>query len=106
MYTVHSNLSPNIIQFTCSGIHNEFPDKLIKWFERLNRFFYGHRSPLNWLTKRRNMSIKEREADNSKRDIINGTSLGLLELDENGHEQACKLILASGELVNFSKDDD
>lgn len=98
--------SPNIIQFTCSGIHNEFPDKLIKWFERLNRFFYGHRSPLNWLTKRRNMSIKEREADKSKRDIINGTSLGLLELDENGQEQACKLILASGELVNFSKDDD
>ncbi len=104
--------SPKIVQFTCSGIHNQFPDKLIKWFERLNRWFYGHRSPLNWLTKRRNMSIKEREAEfdspqrseqnlGNNKDIVNGTSLGLLELNENGQEQACKLILADGSTVNF-----
>jgi hypothetical protein len=95
--------SPKITQFTCSGIHNEFPEKLITWFERLNRWFYGHRSPLNWLTKRRNMTIKEREADNTHKDIVCATALGLLELDEQGHEQACKLILSDGKIVTFTK---
>ena len=95
--------SPKIVQFTCSGIHNQFPDKLIKWFERLNRWLYGHRSPLNWLTKRRNMSVKEREASTTKKDIVNATSIGFLELDEKGHEQACKLILADGNIVSFTK---
>jgi hypothetical protein len=104
--------SPQIIQFTCSGIHNQFPDKLIKWFERFNRWLYGHRSPLNWLTKRRNMSIKERNAHYEKpptsaigegKDIVNASSIGLLELDENGNELACKLILADGSLVTFNQ---
>ena len=107
--------SPKIIQFTCSGIHNQFPDKLIKWFERLNRWLYGHRSPLNWLTKRRNMSIREREAHfhseeqanknlGESKDIVNGTALGLLELGDDGNETACKLILADGSLVSFKRD--
>jgi hypothetical protein len=108
--------SPKIVQFTCSGIHNEFPKKLIFWFERINRYLYGHRSPLNWLTKRRNMSIKERRArypDNSadqikagigdKKDIVNGTSLGLLCIDENGQESQCKIVLADGCIVSFEK---
>jgi hypothetical protein len=107
--------SPKIIQFTCSGIHNQFPDKLIKWFERLNRWLYGHRSPLNWLTKRRNMSIREREAHfhseeqanknlGESKDIVNGTALGLLELGNDGNEKACRLILADGSLVSFKRD--
>jgi hypothetical protein len=107
--------SPKIVQFTCSGIHNQFPNTLIKWFERLNRWFYGHRSPLNWLTKRRNMSVKERKAEfhspqrathtlGNDKDIVNGTSLGLLELHNNGMEKSCKLILADGSMVNFIPD--
>lgn len=107
--------SPKIIQFTCSGLHNQFPDKLIKWFERFNRALYGHRSPLNWLTKRRNMSIREREAHfnnaeqaklsvGENKDIVNATALGLLELDSDGNEIACKLILSDGSLVSFNRD--
>ncbi len=108
--------SPKIVQFTCSGIHNEFPKKLITWFERINRYFYGHRSPLNWLTKRRNMSIKERSAlypagyqqsngsgIGDKKDIVNGTCLGLLCIDDNGQEAQCKVILADGNIVTFKK---
>lgn len=95
--------SPKITQFTCSGIHNQFPDKLITWFERLNRWLYGHRSPLNFLTKRRNMSIKERENSLNGLDVVNATSLGLLELNEKGHEHACKLILSNGDIVTFHK---
>ena len=111
--------SPEIVQFTCSGMHNQFPDKLIKWFERLNRWLYGHRSPLNWLTKRRNMSIKERQAHVSKsssqrsgatplfrsgKDTVNGTSIGMLELNENGNEKSCKLLLADGTQVTFQQE--
>ncbi len=95
--------SPKITQFTCSGIHNQFPDKLITWFERLNRWLLGHRSPLNVLTKRRNMTIKERTNDVDGLDLVNATSLGLLELNDKGHEKACKLILANGKVVNFNK---
>ncbi len=95
--------SPKITQFTCSGISNQFPEGLITWFERLNRWFYGHRSPLNFLTKRRNMSIKEREASSTGKDIVNASSLGLLELDDNGHEKTCKLILSDGSQVEFEK---
>lgn len=96
-----SRNSPKILQFTCSGMNNEFPDTLLTWFERLNKWFYGHRSPLNWLTKRRNMSIKKREPENASRDIINACSYGLLELDENGNEIACKVVCADGKTVTF-----
>jgi hypothetical protein len=107
--------SPRIVQFTCSGISNQFPQKLIQYFERLNCWFYGHRSPLNWLTKRRHMSIKERTAKFhspqqdqqtlvNNIDLVNGASLGLLELCEHGQEQACKLILADGTMVTFKSD--
>lgn len=107
--------SPKITQFTASGIHNQFPNTLISWFERLNRIFYGHRSPLNWLTKRRNMSIKERKALFEKapqknqgigegKDIVNGSSIGLLTLNEHGNEHSCKLILADGSMVSFKDD--
>jgi len=95
--------SPNITQFTCSGIHNQFPNKLIMWFERLNRWLYGRRSPLNVLTKRRNMSIKERENDKNHLDLYNATSLGLLEIDAKGHEKSCKLVLSNGDIVTFNK---
>ena len=93
--------SPKILQFTCSGLHNEFPDKLLIWFERLNRWFYGHRSPLNWLTKRRNMSVKQRHPEGTERDVVNACSFGLLQLDENGKETACKVICADGRQVTF-----
>jgi hypothetical protein len=104
--------SPQIIQFTCSGIRNQFPDKLARWFAQLNHIFYGYRSPLNWLTKRRNMSIKEREPQFEEQDsniskrskyIVNASSFGVLELNKNGKEKACKLILADGSKVVFKQ---
>nr|WP_136252638.1 alkaline phosphatase family protein [Ningiella ruwaisensis] len=97
--------SPKIVQFTCSGLHNEFPEKLIRWFERINRWLYGHRSPLNWLTKRRNMSVKQRKPENIKGDIVNTCAIGLLQLDEKGHEKQCTVICADGKKVVFTHDD-
>ncbi|OFA30148.1 hypothetical protein BAE46_12285 [Glaciecola punicea] len=39
-----------------------------------------------------------------QKDIVNGACLGLLELNENGQEQVCKLILADGSMVSFKQD--
>ncbi|WP_395341456.1 alkaline phosphatase D family protein [Ningiella sp. W23] len=94
--------SPKIVQFTCSGFHNRFPDKLLSWFERLNRWFYGHRSPLNIFTKRRNMSVRQRESDKHDANVVNACSVGLLELDRDGREKACKVICADGSEVKFT----
>jgi hypothetical protein len=93
--------SPKILQFTCSGIHNAFPDKLLTWFERFNRLLYGHRSPLNWLTKRRNMSVKQRKPEGSERNVINACSIGVLQLNKDGTEKACKVIRSDGSQVVF-----
>lgn len=38
--------SPDIWQITCSGFKNEFPHKLLRAFDRFNRWLYGVKSPL------------------------------------------------------------
>ncbi len=53
--------SPHIWQITSSGIKNQFPQPLIGLFDRMNRWFYGPYSPLNFFTKRRAMRIKGRK---------------------------------------------
>ncbi len=53
----HRNAGPKIWQITSSGIKNEFPPRLLEWFDRLNRWLYSPRSPLNWLTRRRPMQV-------------------------------------------------
>jgi len=53
----HRKAGPRIWQITSSGIKNEFPKPLLEWFDRLNRWLYSPRSPLNWFTKRRRMRI-------------------------------------------------
>lgn len=53
----HRKAGPRIWQITSSGIKNDFPATLLEWFDRLNRWLYSPRSPLNWLTKRRRMRI-------------------------------------------------
>lgn len=53
----HRNAGPKIWQITSSGIKNEFPPRLLEWFDRLNRWLYSPRSPLNWFTRRRLMQV-------------------------------------------------
>ncbi|NTS77240.1 alkaline phosphatase family protein [Catenovulum sp. SM1970] len=53
--------SPRVLQVTASGIKNAFPDKLLSWLDRLNRFLFSHSSFLNWFTKRRHMKVKRRQ---------------------------------------------
>lgn len=95
--------SPHITQFTSSGLHNEFPPGLLKWFDRLNRWFYGPRSPLNWLTMRRNMSVKQREPSNHSGTLVNNCNIGVLTLNDDASEVDCALLCSDGEYVSFSK---
>ena len=53
----HRSAGPKIWQITSSGIKNEFPPRLLEWFDRLNRWLYSPRSPLNWFTRRRTMQV-------------------------------------------------
>jgi hypothetical protein len=95
--------SPHITQFTSSGLHNEFPDKLLRWFDRLNSWFYGHRSPLNWLTKRRNMSVRQREPSCHGGKLVNQCNIGILTLKDNASQVDCALLCSDGSYVSFSK---
>ncbi len=53
----HRNAGPRIWQITSSGIKNDFPRRLLAGFDRLNRWLYSPRSPLNWFTRRRTMQV-------------------------------------------------
>ncbi|WP_434456684.1 alkaline phosphatase D family protein [Stutzerimonas urumqiensis] len=77
---------PRIWQITSSGVKNEFPPRLLDWFDRLNRWLYSPRSPLNWMTKRRRLEVVPRIPDRSRAGerLWNGAGIGWLELDEAG----------------------
>ncbi len=71
---------------TSSGIKNEFPEGLLNWLDRLNRWLYSPRSPLNWFTQRRDLSISPRLPDQRKHGerVWNGSGIGQIWLDEEG----------------------
>lgn len=77
---------PHIWQITSSGLKNEFPPRLLDWFDRLNRWLYAPWSPLNWLTKRRRMQVVPRIPTRSKAGerLWNGAGVGQVFFDERG----------------------
>ncbi|AZQ12124.1 alkaline phosphatase family protein [Shewanella khirikhana] len=77
--------SPNIYQITSSGIKNQFPEKLLPWFDKLNGWLYGYFSPLNLFTKRKRMLIRGRRpnGERSKR-LVNQSGIGLVHLSDSG----------------------
>lgn len=95
--------SPDIWQITCSGFKNEFPHTLLKWFDRLNRWFYGAYSPLNWLTKRRRMEIRSRRPGNHPVDsVVNQSAVGRLTLDKTGKPDKISILPAQGGEIFFT----
>lgn len=94
--------SPDIWQITCSGFKNEFPHGLLRWFDTLNRLFYGAYSPLNWFTKRRRMRIRPRRPDNHETNrLFNESSVGRVRLSEEGVPTEISVLPASGGEVRF-----
>ena len=96
--------SSQIIQVTCSGIKNKFPDKLLNVLERLNHYLYGRYSPLNWFTKRRSMKIIERKPDvQPNKTLYNGSGIGTISLDRHAKEVEAGIIRNQGKHIVFKK---
>ncbi|QHA99667.1 alkaline phosphatase D family protein [Pseudomonas sp. J380] len=86
----HRNGGPNIWQITSSGIKNEFPPRLLEWFDLLNRWLYSPRSPLNWFTRRRTMQVVPyipEHAEAGER-LWNSAGIGQVFFNEQGQPQA------------------
>ncbi|WP_460418589.1 alkaline phosphatase D family protein [Pseudomonas sp. microsymbiont 2] len=105
----HRQRSPHLWQVTSSGIKNEFPRRLLDVLDRLNRWLYSPRSPLNWFTKRREMEVVPRTPSRSKAGerLWNGAGLGQVFFDEQGRPARVFQLSADGsEATEFvSKDD-
>ncbi|WCM52333.1 alkaline phosphatase family protein [Pseudomonas sp. WJP1] len=82
----HRKAGPRIWQITSSGIKNEFPPTLLEWFDRLNRWLYSPRSPLNWLTKRRRMRIVPHVPEHAEAGerLWNSAGIGQVYFNEQG----------------------
>ncbi|WAJ37980.1 alkaline phosphatase family protein [Pseudomonas sp. GOM7] len=94
----HKRASPTIWQITSSGIKNEFPHRLLGWFDRFNRWLYAPWSPLNWLTKRRRMRVAPLIPDRSRSGerLWNGAGLGQVFFDEQGRPRRILQLNADG----------
>ncbi|MFO2462442.1 alkaline phosphatase family protein [Pseudomonas sp. 15FMM2] len=86
----HRNAGPKIWQITSSGIKNEFPRGLLEWFDRLNRWLYSPRSPLNWLTRRRRMQVVPHTPEHAEAGerLWNSAGIGQVFFNEHGQPEA------------------
>ncbi|AZL67915.1 alkaline phosphatase D family protein [Pseudomonas oryziphila] len=94
----HRQRSPHLWQVTSSGIKNEFPRRLLDVLDRLNRWLYSPRSPLNWFTKRREMEVVPRVPSHSKAGerLWNSAGLGQVFFDEQGRPERVYQLNADG----------
>lgn len=77
-------------------------------FDRLNRWLYAPRSPLNWFTKRRTLQITPRIPSRSPRGerLWNGAGLGQVHLDAQGRPRTIRQLNADGsEPTRFESDE-
>ncbi|WP_250461966.1 alkaline phosphatase family protein [Microbulbifer litoralis] len=104
----HRSASPRIWQVTSSGIKNEFPQRLLEFLDRLNRWLYAPRSPLNWFTKRRRMRISPRlpTGREAGERLWNQSGIGLVELDGRGAPSAIRQLNAGSGGTRFREKND
>lgn len=94
---------PDLWQITSSGFKNEFPRRLLDVFDRLNRWLYSPRSPLNWFTRRRRMKViprKPETADPGER-LLNAAGVGWVQLGEDGSPRQVMQLCADGRTIRF-----
>ncbi|WP_417798762.1 alkaline phosphatase family protein [Terasakiella pusilla] len=99
---------PDIWQITSSGLRNEFPHKLLNLLDVANKWLFAPKSPLNWLTKRRHMRIIPRKPEGRAHGhrTLNGSGVGLVELDENGRPWRIRQLIAGGNALGFERMED
>ncbi|WP_242201058.1 MULTISPECIES: alkaline phosphatase D family protein [unclassified Pseudomonas] len=86
----YRNGGPSIWQITSSGIKNEFPPRLLEWFDRLNRWLYSPRSPLNWFTRRRTMQVVPHIPEHAEAGerLWNSAGIGQVFFNDHGQPEA------------------
>jgi len=96
---------PDVWQITSSGVRNAFPERLLAALDHLNRWLYSPRSPLNALTRRRRMRVVPRKPVGTPhgRRLLNGSGVGLVELDEHGRPWRIRELLADGRTSLFER---
>ena len=96
---------PDIWQICSSGVRNGFPPRLLAVLDHANRWLYSPRSPLNWFTRRRRMRVIPRKPEGIPhgRRLLNGSGIGLVELDAEGVPWRVRELLADGREVFFSR---
>ncbi len=96
---------PDIWQICSSGLRNEFPGRLLDALDRANRWLYSPRSPLNWFTRRRKMRVIPRKPEGTAhgRRLLNGSGIGLVELDAGGVPWRIRQLLADGRIIGFTR---
>lgn len=104
----HHEKTPHIWQITSSGIKNEFPPKLLRFFDRLNRILFFTYSPLNWLTRRRDMRIRQRRVGQfptryKHQRLLNGSGIGRVWLDDQGAPEKIEELQATDLCIPFYK---
>lgn len=99
----HHEQGPQIWQVTSSGLKNEFPNALLEWFDRLNRWLYAPWSPLNWFTKRRRMRVRPYVPDHASTGerLWNGSGIGYVSLDDQGRPSEIQQLGADYVTVRF-----
>jgi len=103
----HSKSSPDIYQITCSGFKNEFPNKILRCCDFMDRLLYSPHSPLNWFTKRKRLRVTKRNTDDltSQHKLINKSAIGELRLDEQGKPTQVSILTAEGDVISFLAND-
>lgn len=108
-----SSSTDKIWQLTCSGFKNEFPQKLIKFFDYIDRFLYSQYSLLNIFTKRRHLAIDHhplkcsgsRHKDLHGRHLVSRSAAGIVDLDEKGLLRQYRLVTGTGDIHEFALDE-
>ena len=102
-----STQSPRILQVTASGFKNEFPRRLLLFLDTVNRLLFHKRSPLNWLTRRRYMSIQTRKpAYGTAGSLLNASAVGVLKLTDDKKNIQASMLTADGDVIEFRRSTD
>jgi len=68
----------------------QFSTAVLEWFDRLNRWLYSPRSPLNWFTKRRRMKVIPHVPEHAEAGerLWNSSGIGQVFFNEQGQPVA------------------
>lgn len=99
---------PQIWQICSSGLRNEFPPRLLAVLDRLNRWLYSPRSPMNWLTARKRMRIVPRKPEGAGpgQRLLNASGVGVVEIDVEGQPWRIRHFTRGDHAVTFQRVED